>query len=145
MGYHVAAELPTELSKTSPPLKSGKSPTDCHGRRLYNVIKLVDKRGGQQKSSINGMPAIFNQPIDRPARWHGENSRSTLSMKKLRQGEDFATFKIPTQRPGSASNWRRFGLESVKVIWYQALKQWWKNVGKWLFCALSITIWLAYS
>ena len=105
MGYHVAAELPTELSKNITALEVGQVTNPIATAEGYNVIKLVDKRGGQQK--------IIDQ-------WHTRHiliSPSTVLpadmakqqidtiYEKLRQGEDFATLASTYSKdPGSASN-----------------------------------------
>ena len=105
MGYHVAAELPTELSKNITALEVGQVTNPIATAEGYNVIKLVDKRGGQQK--------IIDQ-------WHTRHiliSPSTVLpadmakqqidtiYEKLRQGADFATLASTYSKdPGSASN-----------------------------------------
>ena len=105
MGYHVAAELPTELSKNITALEVGKVTNPIATAEGYNVIKLVDKRGGQQKiidqwhtrhiliSPSTALPAdMAKQQID-------------TIYEKLRQGEDFATLASTYSKdPGSASN-----------------------------------------
>lgn len=105
MGYHVAAELPTELSKNITALEVGQVTNPIATAEGYNVIKLVDKRGGQQKiidqwhtrhiliSPSTALPAdMAKQQID-------------TIYEKLRQGEDFATLASTYSKdPGSASN-----------------------------------------
>ena len=105
MGYHVAAELPTELSKNITALEVGQVTNPIATAEGYNVIKLVDKRGGQQKiidqwharhiliSPSTALPAdMAKQQID-------------TIYEKLRQGEDFATLaNTYSKDPGSASN-----------------------------------------
>ncbi|VWX29311.1 Chaperone SurA [Moraxellaceae bacterium 17A] len=105
MGYHVAAELPTELSKNITTLEVGQVTNPIATAEGYNVIKLVDKRGGQQKiidqwhtrhiliSPSTALPAdMAKQQID-------------TIYEKLRQGEDFATLASTYSKdPGSASN-----------------------------------------
>lgn len=105
MGYHVAAELPTELSKNITALEIGQVTNPIATAEGYNVIKLVDKRGGQQKiidqwhtrhiliSPSTALPAdMAKQQID-------------TIYEKLRQGEDFATLASTYSKdPGSASN-----------------------------------------
>ena len=105
MGYHVAAELPTELSKNIIALEVGQVTNPIATAEGYNVIKLVDKRGGQQKiidqwhtrhiliSPSTALPAdMAKQQID-------------TIYEKLRQGEDFATLASTYSKdPGSASN-----------------------------------------
>ena len=105
MGYHVGAELPTELSKNITALEVGQVTNPIATAEGYNVIKLVDKRGGQQKiidqwhtrhiliSPSTGLPAdMAKQQID-------------TIYEKLRQGEDFATLASTYSKdPGSASN-----------------------------------------
>ena len=105
MGYHVAAELPTELSKNITALEIGQVTNPIATAEGYNVIKLVDKRGGQQKiidqwharhiliSPSTALPAdMAKQQID-------------TIYEKLRQGEDFATLaNTYSKDPGSASN-----------------------------------------
>ena len=105
MGYHVAAELPTELSKNITALEVGQVTNPIATAEGYNVIKLVDKRGGQQKiidqwharhiliSPSTAIPAdMAKQQID-------------TIYEKLRQGEDFATLASTYSKdPGSASN-----------------------------------------
>lgn len=104
MGYHVAAELPTELSKNITALEVGQVTNPIATAEGYNVIKLVDKRGGQQKiidqwhtrhiliSPSTALPAdMAKQQID-------------TIYEKLRQGEDFATLASTYSKdPGSAS------------------------------------------
>ena len=105
MGYHVAAELPTELSKNITALEVGQVTNPIATAEGYNVIKLVDKRGGQQKiidqwhtrhiliSPSTALPAdMAKQQVD-------------TIYEKLRQGEDFATLASTYSKdPGSASN-----------------------------------------
>ena len=105
MGYHVAAELPTELSKNITALEVGQVTNPIATAEGYNVIKLVDKRGGQQKiidqwhtrhiliSPSTALPAdMAKQQID-------------TIYEKLRQGENFATLASTYSKdPGSASN-----------------------------------------
>ena len=105
MGYHVASELPTELSKNITALEVGQVTNPIATAEGYNVIKLVDKRGGQQKiidqwhtrhiliSPSTALPAdMAKQQID-------------TIYEKLRQGEDFATLASTYSKdPGSASN-----------------------------------------
>nr|WP_312523812.1 peptidylprolyl isomerase [Moraxella sp. CTOTU47724] len=105
MGYHVAAELPTELSKNITALEVGQVTNPIATAEGYNVIKLVDKRGGQQKiidqwhtrhiliSPSTALPAdMAKQQID-------------TIYEKLRQGADFATLASTYSKdPGSASN-----------------------------------------
>ena len=105
MGYHVAAELPTELSKNITALEVGQVTNPIATAEGYNVIKLVDKRGGQQKiidqwhtrhiliSPSTALPAdMAKQQID-------------TIYEKLRQGEDFATLASTYSKDsGSASN-----------------------------------------
>lgn len=105
MGYHVAAELPTELSKNITTLEIGQVTNPIATAEGYNVIKLVDKRGGQQRiidqwhtrhiliSPSTALPAdMAKQQID-------------TIYEKLRQGEDFATLaNTYSKDPGSASN-----------------------------------------
>lgn len=105
MGYHVAAELPTELSKNITALEVGQVTNPIATAEGYNVIKLLDKRGGQQKiidqwhtrhiliSPSTALPAdMAKQQID-------------TIYEKLRQGEDFATLASTYSKdPGSASN-----------------------------------------
>lgn len=105
MGYHIAAELPTELSKNITALEVGQVTNPIATAEGYNVIKLVDKRGGQQKiidqwhtrhiliSPSTALPAdMAKQQID-------------TIYEKLRQGEDFATLASTYSKdPGSASN-----------------------------------------
>ena len=105
MGYHVAAELPTELSKNITALEVGQVTNPIATAEGYNVIKLVDKRGGQQKiidqwhtrhiliSPSTALPAdMAKQQID-------------TIYEKLRQGEDFATLASTYSKdPGSTSN-----------------------------------------
>ena len=105
MGYHVAAELPTELSKNITALEVGQVTNPIATAEGYNVIKLVDKRSGQQKiidqwhtrhiliSPSTALPAdMAKQQID-------------TIYEKLRQGEDFATLASTYSKdPGSASN-----------------------------------------
>ena len=105
MGYHVAAELPTELSKNITALEVGQVTNPIATAEGYNVIKLVDKRDGQQKiidqwharhiliSPSTALPAdMAKQQID-------------TIYEKLRQGEDFATLaNTYSKDPGSASN-----------------------------------------
>lgn len=105
MGYHVAAELPTELAKNITALEVGQVTNPIATAEGYNVIKLVDKRGGQQKiidqwhtrhiliSPSTALPAdMAKQQID-------------TIYEKLRQGEDFATLASTYSKdPGSASN-----------------------------------------
>ena len=105
MGYHVATELPTELSKNITALEVGQVTYPIATAEGYNVIKLVDKRGGQQKiidqwhtrhiliSPSTALPAdMAKQQID-------------TIYEKLRQGEDFATLASTYSKdPGSASN-----------------------------------------
>ena len=105
MGYHVAAELPTELSKNITALEVGQVTNPIATAEGYNVIKLVDKRGGQQKiidqwhtrhilisPSTALPPDMAKQQID-------------TIYEKLRQGEDFATLASTYSKdPGSASN-----------------------------------------
>ena len=105
MGYHVAAELPTELSKNITALEVGQVTNPIATAEGYNVIKLVDKRGGQQKiidqwhtrhiliSPSTALPAdMAKQQID-------------TIYEKLRQGEDFATLASTYSKdPVSASN-----------------------------------------
>lgn len=105
MGYHIAAELPTELAKSITALNVGQVTAPISTAEGYNVIKLVDKRGGQQKiidqwhtrhilisPSTALSPELAKQQID-------------AIYDKLRQGADFATLASTYSKdPGSANN-----------------------------------------
>ena len=126
MGYHVAAELPTELSKNITALEVGQVTNPIATAEGYNVIKLVDKRGGQQKiidqwhtrhiliSPSTALPAdMAKQQID-------------TIYEKLRQGEDFATLASTYSKdPGSASNGGDLGWvsEGDMVPSFEAMKK----------------------
>lgn len=105
MGYHITAELPTELAKSITALDVGQVTAPISTAEGYNVIKLVDKRGGQQKiidqwhtrhilisPSTALSPELAKQQID-------------AIYDKLRQGADFATLASTYSKdPGSANN-----------------------------------------
>lgn len=105
MGYHLAAELPSQLSESITALAVGQVTAPISTAEGYNVIKLVDKRGGQQKimdqwhtrhilisPSTALSPELAKQQID-------------AIYDKLRQGADFATLASTYSKdPGSANN-----------------------------------------
>lgn len=104
MGYHVAKELPTELSKDIVALNVGQVSRPLITPQGVNVIKLVDKRGGGKhiieqwntrhiliSPSANLSPEMAKQQID-------------TIYAQLQQGADFATLAATYSKDGSASN-----------------------------------------
>lgn len=105
MGYHVAAELPTELSKNITALEVGQVTNPIATAEGYNVIKLVDKRGGQQKiiDQWHTRHILISPSTTLPADMAKQQIDTIY--EKLRQGEDFATLASTYSKdPGSASN-----------------------------------------
>lgn len=105
MGFHIAKDLPTELSKDIVNLSVGQVSKPLLTPQGVNVIKLVEKRGGQQQvaeqwqtrhilisPSASLTPEMAKQQID-------------SIYEQLRQGADFATLASTySNDPGSASN-----------------------------------------
>ena len=117
------------------PWSRAESPTRLPRQKVITWLNWSINAAVNKNHRSMAYPPYFNQPIDRPTGWHGETADRHY-LWKLRQGGDFA-LAIPTQKTQEAPATAAIWAGSVKVIWYQALKQWWKNVGKWLFCAIS--------
>ncbi len=104
MGYHAATALPTDISKAIIGLNVGQVSEVILTPEGYNVVKLVDKRGGKQhiidqwhtrhiliSPSAALSPELAKQQID-------------SIYEQLRQGADFATLASTYSKdPGSAS------------------------------------------
>lgn len=105
MGFHPAKELPTELSKDIMALNVGQVSKPLVTPEGVNVIKLLDKRGGEKKiidqwntrhilisPSASLSPEMAKQQID-------------AIYAQLQQGADFATLASTYSKdPGSANN-----------------------------------------
>ncbi len=104
MGYHVASELPTELSKEIAALQIGQVSKPLVTQAGVNVIKLLDKRGGANhiidqwdtrhiliSPSTSLTPEMAKQQID-------------ALYEQLQHGADFATLASTYSKdPGSAA------------------------------------------
>lgn len=104
MGFHVAKDLPTEISKDITALQVGQVSQPLVTPEGVNVIKLIDKKGGGQQvidqwstrhilisPSPSLSPEMAKQQID-------------SIYQQLQQGADFATLAATYSKDGSAAN-----------------------------------------
>lgn len=103
MGYHIAKELPTELSKDIMAMSVGQVSKPLATREGVNIIKLTDKRDDGQhvieqwntrhiliSPSASLSPELAKQQID-------------MIYNELQKGADFATLASTYSKDGSAS------------------------------------------